>query len=349
MKKPLFLALLIFSNTPIQAQTIQTTPKNYLCFRAQSPIAIDGKINETAWKSAPWTDEFVDIEGDAKPHPTFKTRAKLLWDDRFLYVAARLEEPNVWATLTKRDSVIFHDNDFEIFIDPDGDNRNYLEWELNALNTLWDLRLEKPYRDGGTGLNEWNTDGIRTAVHVDGTLNDARNRDTGWTVEFAIPFSALAPYSLLPIPPREGNQWRLNFSRVQWDVEIDGKTTKKIANRPEHNWVWSPQGAIDMHRPERWGFLQFCGAPNPKATFKPDESLPTRDFLMAVYYAQRDFQSKNKRFAASFAELGIEVPPHIQAPKLELRDNDFKASARTVQNGLSKRLHVRSDSFLWWE
>ena len=68
-------------------------------------------------------DDFQDIEGDKKPRPRFRTRAKMLWDDQFFYVAAELEEPHVWATLTKHDSVIFHDNDFEIFIDPDGDNQ----------------------------------------------------------------------------------------------------------------------------------------------------------------------------------------------------------------------------------
>ena len=96
----------------------------------------------------------------------------MLWDDTYLYVAALLEEPHVWGTLTKHDSVIFHDNDFEIFIDPDGDNHEYYEIEINALNTEWDLFLKKPYRDGGPAINEWEIPGLKTAVHVDGTLNN---------------------------------------------------------------------------------------------------------------------------------------------------------------------------------
>ena len=50
----------------------------------------------------------------------------MLWDDTYFYVAAHLEEPHVWGTLTKHDTVIFQDNDFEIFIDPDGDNQRVL-------------------------------------------------------------------------------------------------------------------------------------------------------------------------------------------------------------------------------
>ena len=74
---------------------------------------IDGKLDDPAWNDAPWTDDFVDIEGDAKPKPRFRTRAKMLWDDQNLYIAAELEEPYVWATLREHDSVIFRDPDFE--------------------------------------------------------------------------------------------------------------------------------------------------------------------------------------------------------------------------------------------
>src|SRR5439155_1081187 len=95
-------------------------PRSYVCYRARGVIQVDGKLNEGSWREVPWTDLFVDIEGAAKPKPPLRTRAKMLWDDDYFYVAAELEEPNVWGTLTNRDSVIFQDNDFEIFIDPNG-------------------------------------------------------------------------------------------------------------------------------------------------------------------------------------------------------------------------------------
>src|SRR5262245_21805340 len=131
-------------------------PRSYVCCRTSTPLQVDGKLDEAAWQSAPWTDDFVDIEGDAKPRPRFLTRAKMLWDDQFFYIAAELEEPHVWATFTKHDSYIFtEDNDFEVFIDPDGDNHTYAEFEINALNTGWDLLLTMPYRDGGLPLDAW--------------------------------------------------------------------------------------------------------------------------------------------------------------------------------------------------
>ena len=142
----------------------QEPPKRYAAHRAPSAIRIDGRLDDAAWQRAPWTDTFVDIQGAKLPLPRFRTRAKMLWDDEYLYVAAELEEPHVWATLTEHDSVIFHDNDFEVFLNPSGDGRNYFEFEINALNTGWDLFLPKPYREGGKADNSWEIPGLRTAV-----------------------------------------------------------------------------------------------------------------------------------------------------------------------------------------
>ena len=96
-------------------------PRVYVAGEVEVAPRIDGELRDAAWKGAAWTADFVDIEGSAKPRPRFRTRAKMCWDSEYLYVAAQLDEPHLWSTLTKRDSIIYHDNDFEIFIDPDGD------------------------------------------------------------------------------------------------------------------------------------------------------------------------------------------------------------------------------------
>ncbi len=237
-----------------------TLPKSYRCKRCDHSIQVTGRGDDPAWAAAPWTDYFVDIEGDRKPAPRFKTRAKMLWDEQFLYVFAEMEEPHVWGTLTEKNSIIFYDNDFEVFIDPDGDGDNYYEFEMNALNTIWELTLVKRYTQGGPAILGTNLPGLISKVHIDGTLNDPSDIDRGWSVEIAIPFSGLAKYqSRGTSPPTPGDRWRINFSRVEWRHEIvDGKyqkVPKEIS--PEDNWVWSPQGLIDMHQPEHWGYLEF--------------------------------------------------------------------------------------------
>lgn len=327
-------------------------PKGYVCYRAERPPVLDGGLTDVVWRRAPWTDRFQDIEGEAKPRPRFRTRAKMLWDDDFFYVGAELEEPHVWATLTQHDSVIFQDPDFEVFIDPDGDNHNYYEIEINALNTVWDLLLKKPYRDGGPAMNEWEIPGLKTAVKVRGTLNDPSDQDQGWTLEMAFPWKVLGQYTNRPVPPHDGDQWRVNFSRVEWQIEVVGGRYKKIPGKPEDNWVWSPQGVVDMHRPERWGYVQFSTDRTGRVPFRPDPALAARDLLHRVYYAQRDFQAKHQRWAATLKELGLEALEQTgaSAPALEPTPEGYEATVSlTLPNGATQLWHLRQDSRIWPE
>jgi len=287
-------------------------PEVYACFQATMPPTLDGKLNDPVWQDVPWTNDFVDIEGDRQPAPRLLTRVKMLWDEDYFYVAAELTEPDVWATLRERDSVIFHDNDFEIFIDPDGDNHEYYELEINALGTEWDLLLVKPYRDGGPAIDAWDIQGLRTAVHIDGTLNDPTDTDGGWTIEIALPWSVLEECAHQPAPPEDGNMWHVNFSRVEWNTEeredryvklTDPKTGKPL---PEHNWVWSPQGLINMHYPERWGLVRFMtGEPRPVEAWNPALFVAGREILMAVYYQQRIWHEQHGSFTDDLDALGL--------------------------------------------
>jgi hypothetical protein len=301
-------------------------PKGYVCYRAPSPITIDGGLKDAAWEAAPWSDAFGDIEGDKQPKPRFRTRVKMLWDDEALYIAAELEEPHVWATLTEHDSVIFHDPDFEVFLDPAADNHMYGELELNALNTTWDLLLTKPYKDGGKAVNAWEITGLKTAVKVNGTINDPRDKDTGWTIEIKWPWKGLTELAAVPMPPKDDDQWRINFSRVEWDIDIADGKYHKVKDRPEHNWVWSPQGVIDMHRPERWGYLQFSTARPGSAAFRPDPEWDLRDLLHRVYYAQRSYRAKNGKYATALTDLGLKDAGGLT---LEVTRSGFEATVPT--------------------
>ena len=276
-------------------------PRSYDAPRVELPPAIDGILDDAAWQAAPWTDPFIDIRGEDWPAPQWNTRARIVWDDAHLYIAAELEEPHLWATLADRDAILYREHDFEVFIDPDGDALAYYELEINALGTEFDLFLDRPYQRRGKANIAWDMAGLRTAVHLDGSLNDPSDEDGGWSVEIAIPWSALVPpagFSLAaaddsvreaigdstrarppgarPVPPpqsrtsfqpgappRPGDTWRINFSRVQWPVEVvDGEYRRARIptpddRHPEHNWVWSPQGEINMHIPEMWGTVRF--------------------------------------------------------------------------------------------
>lgn len=309
----------------MQHPAIKFNPKHYVCYQAKSALTIDGNLNEPSWEQAPWTDYFQDIEGDKKPSPRFKTRAKMLWDDKYLYVAAEMEEPHIWAKLTERDCVIYHDNDFEVFIDPDGDTHGYYEFEMNAFNTVWDLLLVRPYRDHTAVLDHFNFNGLKTAVNIHGSLNNADDIDKKWTVEIAFPLDAFEFNSGNPI--KDGAQWRINFSRVEWQTVVtNGKYEKKINPKtkksfPEDNWVWSPQGEIAMHIPEMWGFLQFSekkvGTGTDKFVFNKEELVKWE--LRNIYYAQREYHRLNGKYASKIEQLkkvGLELKQFRYSPKL---------------------------------
>lgn len=271
-------------------------PHVYDCLRADGPVEFAGDLESGEWARAEWTGDFADIEGDLKPKPRHRTRAKMMWDDRFFYIGAEMEEPHLWATLTEHDSVIFQDNDFEVFIDPDGDNHNYFEYEVNALGTDWDLRLPTPYRDGGPALNEWETPGRIVKATLRGTLNDPSDFDQGWTIELAFPWEVFAEQAGTRCPPIPLDVWRVNFSRVEWDLVIEDGKYRKVEGRPEHNWVWSPMHVIDMHRPELWGYVRFLYQEEPAPYFDPDHEV--RHLLMSIYHQQKDFRKENSRWAA---------------------------------------------------
>lgn len=286
-----------------------TTPKNYVArYTAVAPV-IDGDLSDPAWAGARWTADFEDIEGDRQPKPGHRTRVKMVWNDSCLYLAAELEDPHVWASLRQRDAIIYHDNDFEVFLDPTNDTHQYFEMEVNALNTLLDLFLSKPYRNGGQALLTYNANGLQSAVTVNGTVNEPADQDRGWTVEMAIPFQAVQVGNHWR-SPEEGALWRVNFSRVQWDTDIvEGRYVKKTNGEgrplPERNWVWSPQGVVNMHFPERWGYLQFTKEPTGETAFVLPEEERWKPYLWLLYYKQKEQKAKNKTYAASLQALGL--------------------------------------------
>ncbi|HEY1189564.1 MAG TPA: carbohydrate-binding family 9-like protein, partial [Gemmata sp.] len=146
---------------------------------------------------------------------------------------------------------------------------------------------------------------LKTGVAVRGTLNAPGDVDESWTVELAFPWKVLAEHANRPAPPADGDQWRVNFSRVEWLHEVLDGQYKKVPKTPEDNWVWSPQGVIDMHRPERWGYLQFSTAKPGQAKFRPDPDWSAREALYRAYYAQRDHFKKNGVFAPTARDLGL--------------------------------------------
>lgn len=297
----------------VQAQEIDPkllqSPRNYTVQKITGPLTIDGIANEEQWAKAPWTAGFSDITLGAEKPAGYATRSKMLWDDEYIYLYAEFEEPHVWATLKEHDSSVFQDNALEVFIDPDDDGHNYVEFQINAFSTVWDLLMGQPYRNGGNSLSDWDIKGLKKAVHIDGTLNDPTDEDRGWSIEVAFPIKSILGNRRAVINP--GDYWRLNISRVQWETEVvDGKYRRRTneQGRPvsANYWVWSPVGIVNLHYPERMGYVVFADGDNG-GTINQEETTARLE-LWKYYYVQQAFKTAHGDYATSLQALQQAYP-----------------------------------------
>jgi hypothetical protein len=228
----------------------------YTVKRATGEIVIDGLIDEDEWTSAPATQNFV-ILGNNDTTPAVVTWSKMVWNDSYLFVAFYCEDKKLWATYTGRDDQLYLEDVVEVFIDADRDGLNYMQIDVNPLNTIFDLWLNKPWDEGGSGHSEWDMADILSAVQVEGTIENNSDEDGHWTCEIAFPFSEMAfAAESMNYPPEVWDEWRFNVYRYDRESTDDplGVTTG-----------WS-QTSGGQHEPENFGTIMF--APLPELTEK---------------------------------------------------------------------------------
>ncbi len=204
-------------------------------------IKLDGKLDEVAWAQAGTTGAFVHTMDGTLTNQ--HTEAKVLWDDKNLYVAFQVEDKDIWTTMTKHDDKLWTQEAVEIFIDADGDGKNYIELQVNPKNTTFDSYLQA-YRQN---QNDWDS-AMKTAVKVDGTVDNRGDVDKGWVAEIAVPLEAARgrEKTMKNVPPVVGNEWRMNFFRL--DMPKD---------RQQEASAWSPPMVGDFHALDRFGTLVF--------------------------------------------------------------------------------------------
>lgn len=256
---------------------------HYTCFRVNEPLPIDGKLEHRKWQMAPRSPRFVDMVSGTPGF--FDTRMAALWDQDYFYVGFWVEEPNVCANITERDDFVYNENDVEIFIDG-GDC--YYEFQVNAMGTIYEVFYiwQTAYKPGGRfdcpefdlktsnvdvlggfqdisrhrkhprgkrwAFMDWDFPGLRSAVFVDGILNDNRVIDKGWRAAIAFPWSGMKHLAGgRALPPKEGDIWRMDFSRFEL-LQYNG-----VKARPHPGWSFNKHGVYDSHIPECFTYVHF--------------------------------------------------------------------------------------------
>jgi len=244
VKRALVILILSFLvQNHLNAQEI----REYQVKKTESEPEINGRLDEPQWQAAALTERFIHHQDGA---PTIlSTQAKFLWDDNYLYIGFICEDPDVWATLENRDDHLWHGEVVEILCDPDGDGLDYFEVQVNPLETILDLTLDKAYSAGGQADLDWNLDSIKARVWVEGTLNDSSDVDVQWQCEVALPFSELAFMGpTLHFPPIDGEGWRILVTR--YDYERTGDELVEVS-------AWNQTNSSSFHVPERFGRIIF--------------------------------------------------------------------------------------------
>lgn len=254
---------------------------SYKCYKvSEGTVHIDGKLDEDCWQNAPII-EFRDLLDGSRHEITGS--AKMLWDDKYIYVAYEIHDPNVVAYYGERKrgrtlpntqeephtgepEIMFRDTFVKFFLDPDADGMNYIEIHINPINNIADLLIDYPYIKKGReeiGITtqlptkadwSWNCEGLKSAVQIQGTLNFSDDIDQGWTVELAIPWESLKPITKGPYSPNMGeNKWCAHLGHV-YKPEFDYSNRRKS----KHVYsTWPVLGEMDCHLPARWGYLVF--------------------------------------------------------------------------------------------
>ena len=221
------------------AAAAQPPIPRYAVSRARTPVVVDGKLDDRAWQDAP-AAAFVfpwEFQTGAKQ----ATRAKLLWDDRYLYVGYDCDDADITAQHTERDQPTYEDDAVEIFINPKPAQTDvYFGLEMNARAVLYDYLCW----NGKLFFKRFQMQGVKLATYLRGTLNARGDRDQGWSLEVAIPWENFEELAGRPVP---GTVWTANLNR--WDG-VEPARRLSLWSDPLQPQPWP-------HVPARFGQLVF--------------------------------------------------------------------------------------------
>ena len=235
------LPLLVAAAGALSAQTRELPPiPRYEVHRARSAVAIDGKLDEPAWKAAgviefrfPWEQQTGARQ---------RTGARLLWNDEYLFLGYDCADTDIVAQYTQRDDPTYKDDAVELFLNPDPAQEWYYGMEMNARAVLYDYFYAFPR----LLLKRVNFAAVQIASHIRGTLNITGDKDEGWSLEAAVPWSNFEELAR-KLPPQPGSVWTANLNR--WDGT---EPHRRLS-------LWSDSGLErpHPHNPKRFGELVF--------------------------------------------------------------------------------------------
>ena len=221
-------AAAVFSGCSQIVSPAPAEPESVIINRTELPIKVDGYLNEAAWKDAVCYPLIKHVNWKGAPEktkqrimqdPLQKGSFRLLYDDKYLYFGVEFEDSDVIAESAKNQSRLYRTGDLaELFLSP-ADGHAYFEIYINPAGAY----TFYVFPGGGVAKLPSMFDenrqfpNIKAAARVYGTLNNSRDKDTGWHGEIAVPLKELSAFGTDFVP---GTQWRTLAARYNYAVHL---------------------------------------------------------------------------------------------------------------------------------
>jgi hypothetical protein len=252
-KRIFILLIFIAAGLPLFSQTdkqlvIGEQPV-YKVTRARESITVDGRMDEPGWKYAEVQPLSYFFRLD-KTVDRQNSKFRMLWDDANLYIFYECEDTSLTARETKFDGRTYIDDCAEFFVVPVPDSvYMHFGFEINITEVRYDyIVLWKYYNNRTFFISGYNPEYKVKAV-CDGTINNDKDKDNGWTMEFAIPFVAFSNFQNIT-RPKPGARWA--FQAVRQDRNsVDDRFRSTSTLFPIYVY------RLDVHQPNRFGLFEF--------------------------------------------------------------------------------------------
>ena len=244
---------LLFSTISLYAQTekrfvIGEMP-TYKVARATTPITVDGKMDEEAWKNAQVVSFDYFYRAD-KPVDKQTTKFRMLWDDTNIYLFYDAQDTSLTTREKNFDGRPYLDDCAEFFVVPVPDSLNmHFGFEINITEAAYDYIVLWQYYKNRTFFISGYNPVYKVKATYDGSLNDEKNKDKGWKMEFAIPIAALSNMQNIA-RPRAGVKWAFQAVRQDRNL-VDDRFRSTSTLFPVYDI------RLDVHQPNRFGLMEF--------------------------------------------------------------------------------------------
>jgi len=300
---------------------------SYYCYRTNKPIAIDGMLDEQAWKAVPGIAFYDSMLGTP---PAGRSVAKMLWNNQYLYIGFELGDEDTDAASRGADAngpAMSRDQFVKVLIDPDSDGQNYQEFRISPLHDVSQRWFARQGTDQARGdqdavpavvHTDWICKGLKSAVHAGGTRGKAGDAGADWSVEIAVPWTSLKRFSKGACPPAAGNVWRAHLSRIR----------SKGTDADPVRWTWPVMGTADDGLPEQWGYVIFSGDPAVRKAAPPLPSPGAEPFDLKLVWVWSLENKPTAEIAGLARSLGCNALGWMLPDRTDLVDECHKAGMK---------------------